>query len=56
MGPPSRVPDVNLSKGTFWANPGSISLDTGDRDMRFVADDLAFGALSCATRETREER
>ncbi len=50
------VPDGYLSNGTFLANLGPISLDTGDRAMRFVVDDLAFGALSCATRETSEER
>ena len=50
------APNGYLSNGTFLANLGPISLDTGDRDMRFVVDDLAFGALSCATRESREER
>ena len=45
------VPNGYLSNGTFWANLGSISLDTGDRDMRFVVANLAVSAISGATRQ-----
>jgi len=50
------APNGYLSNGTFWANLGPISLDTGDRAMSLIATDLAFSDLPCDTRGTREER